>query len=763
MTYASQFAGSGSVPLGGYAAFNPSQGNVITQIDGTVFLKGGVIAPAATYPTVPSSATAYLNPLAPVSTIGSGGRWVSIAVSPTTGYPLVLSDSPKGLYTIIYGLSSTSSSDCSTVVYGVNTSVIEGNYAWKYNKVLYHNGFLSSTLDSSLVTNITGWSANYTSESNILSGYGGNNSSGNALNAIASNPGGNIVWFYNASASTCLYGANASSNTSASLPSTGIWSCCAWGSNVFVALRNGATAAASSADGITWTARTTPSAAAWSSVASSGTLFVAVSSGGTAAASSADGITWTARTLPVSANWSAVTYSSALSLWCAVASDSSIAATSPDGITWTQRTLPASAYWADVKWSSALAAFITVASDGLAGAAFSKDGITWATKAMPRAIAFSSVLAAGSNTFYAIGDTSGFSTSVYSALPVIAKSVDNGLTWKYYRPNIALGNGSAFVYADSGFKYGGGRIYCAWTTASNANIMIAATSTDGITWSSATVPNASGYPYNAQEITYNGTYYFLITQTSSATSSNATSSNWYSGDGLNYTARTTLPTGANMNWYTCTAVGSVLLVASVSNYNGTLYGIYRSTDNGATWTSVTVNAYMTYPQSMVYDAVRDIVTLVGNTGAVAFSIDKGLTWTNSTGYQTGSGYANIYSGWVAGGNNTYTAYIGSTAYTGTSPMVLGNTSDVYTATSVLPYSYITGYNIITNRGGYNLRGMQSTSYAAIPQIQSGVNYYTDGYTLLKMDPQNYVNNTQAAGERSGYTSATVLSYYMRVK
>ena len=29
--------------------------------------------------------------------------------------------------------------------------------------------------------------------------------------------------------------------------------------------------------------------------------------------------------------------------------------------------------------------------------------------------------------------------------------------------------------------------------------------------------------------------------------------------------------------------------------------------------------------------------------------------------------------------------------------------------------------------------------------------------------QKYIDNTQSAGERSGYTSSTVLSYYMRVK
>ena len=112
MTYASQFAGSSSVPLGAYAPFNTNQGNVITQIDGTVFLKGGVIAPAASYPTVPNYATAYLNPITPVSTIGSGGRWVSIAISELTGYPTILSDSPWGLFTIMQGLSTTSNSDC---------------------------------------------------------------------------------------------------------------------------------------------------------------------------------------------------------------------------------------------------------------------------------------------------------------------------------------------------------------------------------------------------------------------------------------------------------------------------------------------------------------------------------------------------------------------------------------------------------------------------------------------------------------------------
>ncbi len=741
MTYASQFAGSSSVPLGGYAAFNINQGNVITQIDGTVFLKGGVIAPATSYPAVPNSATAYLNPITPVSTIGSGGRWVSIAISELTGYPTILSDSPWGLYTIMYGLSTTSISDCTKSSVGVNVSTSESNDAYRYRKILYYRGNLVATLDSSLVTAGASsyYAATYQVEPSIHgSFFVSSQAAGNALNAMAGNPAGAIVLLFSISTNVNLYHPSAPNNYGVgTLPSTGVWTCCAWGSSLFVALRTGVTNAASSPDGLTWTARTMPSASNWTAVASSGTLFVAVASGGTSAASSTNGTTWTARTLPVSADWSAVTYSSTLALWCAVASDSSIAATSPDGITWTQRVLPASAYWADVKWSPALAAFITCASDGRAGVAFSMDGTTWSTKAMPRVVQFPNLMAAGSNTFYSMGDSSTTDTATvrYGSLPVAAKSVDNGLTWKYYMPNIALGfsGTSGSIWADSGFRYGGGRIYCGWGAAGNITCRTA-TSTDGITWTQSA---SLGTYYNIQDMAYNGTNYLAITYGDSAGSGTGVA--WTSPDGLTWTSRNL---SAVRTWGACTAAGTVFLAVS---YVTNAPVIARSTDNGVTWTGYSATYQAQYATSMVYDSVRNLSFITYSNGWTTNSSDAGINWI-PTPYHNAS-YQSVYPAWVNAGNGTYTAVSSNYIYSGTAPGITGTTNTG--VGTVLPSVYPSGYTVYGNRTGM---WAHNSTWSAPPQIQSGGNYYTDGNYLLKTDTQKYIDNINSG-----------TNLYMRVK
>lgn len=740
-----------SVAVGDYQLFSTNQPNLVTLPNGNTFLKSGVIAPASSYPTVPSANTAYLNPVVPVSSIGSGGRWVSIAISESTGYPTILSDSPQGLYTIMYGLSTTSNTDCTNSTYGANVSTSEANDAYRYKKISYYRGYLVATYDSSLVTNGSSsfYAAGYQEEPSIYDGqFLGTVIGGNALNAIASNPTGAIVLLYNGSSSTNLYNPSVPAGYgTGTLPSTGVWTCCAWGSSLFVALRTGVTNAASSPNGLTWTARTMPSASAWTAVASSGTLFVAVASGGTAAASSADGITWTARTLPVSANWSAVTYSSTLSLWCAVASDSSIAATSPDGITWTQRVLPASAYWADVKWSPALAAFIACASDGLAGVAFSLDGIAWATKAMPRVVLFPNLMAAGSNTFYSMGDTTGSASPVrYGSLPIAAKSTDNGLTWKYYVPNIALGySGSGgSVFADSGFRYGGGRIYCGWGASGNLGCRTA-TSTDGITW---TLSTSLGTYYNIQDMAYNGTNYLATTYGSSTSA--ATTAAFTSPDGLTWTLRNL---SISRNWGACTAAGTVFLVVA---YSTTTPPVARSTDNGVTWTFYNATYQAQYANNMVYDPVRALTFITYNNSWTQTSNDAGITWIPTPAMS--ANYQFIYPGWVNAGNGTYVGYSYGTAYVGTAAGILGiaTASGVNT---VLPYAYSTGYGLYGNRTG--MYAHNSTA-PPLPQIQSG-NYYTDGKNILKMDTQKYIDNVNSAGERNGYNTGIVLQYYMRVK
>ena len=746
---------STSTAVGDYQLFASNQlpaTNVLTLPNGNTFLKSGVIAPVASYPTVPSAVTAYLNPLAPVGTIGSGGYWVSIAINPTTGYPTVLSDSGAAPYTEIRGLSATSSSDCLTSGYYGAAVGGEVTYAYRYKVILYHKAYLGLGIDTTLTSGSTNNFINYIPFSSLFNspGIAAQNKSNSMVTSMASNPAGNYIALTAAggggATSDYYYSGNFNGATYNNMPTSGNWTCCAWGSNVFVALRSGVTNAASSPTGATWTAQTLPSASAWTAVASSGTLFVAVSSGGTAAASSADGATWTARTLPVSANWSGITYSSTLSLWCAVASDSAIAATSPDGITWTQRTLPTSAYWVDVKWSPALAAFITVARDGLAGAAYSLDGISWALKRLPSLIAFRHLMAGGTNTFYAIGSYwyNNENPAYASAMPVVAKTTDNGTTWKYYKPNIGLGAGSSLAgIPDTGFKYLGGKIVCAWATngTSSSSSLTAASTSDGITWTSATMTAAGGYVTWAADIAYLAPYYNIITNQVAAST---TTKLWYSGDGTNYYEINSGQIATNP--FNLVAAGNVMLMYGGNTAGGNIVIWKSSVGNSTVWSSYIYfnNTYTV--SSMTYDDVRDIVFLVGNSSGTLIiwaSYDRGTTW-QQTPSSLGVAIQQTFSTWTNANNGTYYS-IGSTQNT-------VGLSAAHPNANVITYT--SGYAVVTNRTGFYGRSGQ---FIPIPVTQAGINYFTDGTNFLKVDTQKYINNVQSA-----YTNGPTY-YYMRVK
>lgn len=168
--------------------------------------------------------------------------------------------------------------------------------------------------------------------------------------------------------------------------SNGNWSSVCYGANGFMTVASGGTAAARSANGLTWTnTGALPNSTTWSGVAYGAGVYVAIASGGTIAASSTDGVTWTSRTLPVSATWASVTFGRGV--FVAIASGSRIAAYSRDGTTWIQAGagLPVSASWTEVRYGQGL--FLAVAAGSTSVAATSEDGILWQTRTLAGAAA----------------------------------------------------------------------------------------------------------------------------------------------------------------------------------------------------------------------------------------------------------------------------------------------------------------------------------------------------------------------------------------
>ena len=247
------------------------------------------------------------------------------------------------------------------------------------------------------------------------------------------------------------------------------WSGITYGNGLFVAVRMGSNAVATSPDGVEWTIRTLPATGAWKAVVYGGGGFVAITGGNPTdvAATSTDGITWTARTLPAEIDWSSIAYGGGV--FVAVGSDT--VATSADGITWTLRTI-AAGVWNSVTYGGGL--FATVAYSGANRAATSPDGITWTVRTLPVSAQWTSI-AYGGGLFVAI-----------SAAAAAVSSPD-GVTWTQ-RTLPADVSWRSIAYGDGQF---------AAVPIGLSNVFVAM-SGDGISWVRSSTPasiNSSGVAY----------------------------------------------------------------------------------------------------------------------------------------------------------------------------------------------------------------------------------------------------------------------------
>lgn len=237
--------------------------------------------------------------------------------------------------------------------------------------------------------------------------------------------------------------------------STNQWNAVAYGGGVFVAVRDGSSAATST-DGVTWTLRDMPSTAGWKEVAYGNGTFVAVGHNSNYAVTSADGIAWTQRTLPSTQDWQAVSYGNGR--FVAVGQSSNIAAISLDGVTWTQATLPSTQSWMDVTYGNGI--FVAVAfSSNIA--ATSADGSNWTQRTLSSNQGWVSV-AYGGGAFVAVSSTL-LSTST-DGIIWVSRSPPSGTIWR----DVTYGNGTFVAIRFSSSD--------------------AATSTDGITWERRDLP-----------------------------------------------------------------------------------------------------------------------------------------------------------------------------------------------------------------------------------------------------------------------------------
>lgn len=176
----------------------------------------------------------------------------------------------------------------------------------------------------------------------------------------------------------------------------------------------------SSADARTWTLRTMPASKVWV-VGSNGTAFLAVADGDTATATSADGAVWSAATaLPaaLTSPWQPIMVGG---LWIAAASGSTTYYTSADGVAWTSRTFPAAPS------NIALVGTTGWIRTGTTQAYTSTNGTTWTSRTLPK------------NYTEIRADSGGILLGAIDYLSAVDQTTD-GITWTSTSVRVPLNN-----------------------------------------------------------------------------------------------------------------------------------------------------------------------------------------------------------------------------------------------------------------------------------------------------------------------------------
>jgi hypothetical protein len=260
-------------------------------------------------------------------------------------------------------------------------------------------------------------------------------------------------------------------------------------------------------------------------------------------------------TSPVRAAWNKVCWSPELNLFCAVAGSTldnvnTRIMTSPDGITWTTRSTPAGLLYTDVCWSPSLGLFCAVAnSTGTDSILTSTNGITWTQrdtgnsfvrlKAIAWSPSLSRFIAAGKNLgpdglgtkFVLYTSTNGTSWSAIGLSAATTDTVEldgilwapglnrfvawgfDGAGWAIFLSNTGAGYILWETRIASPIVYGDGDTLktIAWSEELgllvaaglvNSTTSFVATSPNGSTWTSRTIPEPSGGKLSINALTW---------------------------------------------------------------------------------------------------------------------------------------------------------------------------------------------------------------------------------------------------------------------
>ncbi len=316
-----------------------------------------------------------------------------------------------------------------------------------------------------------------------------------------------------------------------------------------------------SPDSITWTARTLPSpGTTYYHTPVLGHAAMAAISGTTTASYSIDGLTWSAATLSISAN-QIVSDGSTFVATTGTSGGSNTTSFnySTDNITWTSGTLPTTGNWYPLYIGSTWVMFDPAQTTIYLTSA---NGISWTSRSTPASGAFP--VAAGGGTYLAY---SGSTTDVYTSSDCISWTLRSG---------VIPGVSQQFQYANSQFV-------CLPANVGGTG----AFSSNGISWTTFTVPTTPGTVIFNQPTFGNG--------------------RWISINGSNAAATTLAAYSANP---ITSAAWTTSTVSSGFYYGDTTAG--------------TQNPYIIYANSL-FSAIG---FPSGNASRWLMTSPDGITWTN---------------------------------------------------------------------------------------------------------------------------------------
>jgi hypothetical protein len=582
----------------------------------------------------------------------------------------------------------------------------------------------------------------------------------------------------------------------------------AYGYSRFVVVEgNFSNAVAYSTNGATWTVTTLPSnddstESNWIDIAYGNGRYVAISDSSAMAAYSFNGATWYKSNLPGIYEWSSIGYGQGV-FYATTLGD--VSASSPDGVNWTLRdgsyasfditntakdtnsayaetSTLTSGTWSDIIWSGTQ--FVAVGTDGANGLyATSATGASWTGSTLPTVnstFEYTAVAYNGTNQYVAaIGGGGGTRNIATSSDGTVWTGQLNALTAARYWKEIVYGAGRYIAMAgDSG----------------QVNY-----STNGTTWTNATISGGSSENSAIAYGAIGGTDYFVIV---SGYSTGSQVASYSTNGGVSWTSGNTLPSS---DFWADVAFGNGRFVTVAGGTGSTSTKAAYST-NGTSWTAATLPGSATRWNKIVYGGGA-FTAFAYNSNRTAYSVD-GITWVegnnqSATRNWAVAAYGNSRNVTIATGTTigSYNDFVLNTNYLTTSSTTTklntndrirfvrdsagseifgGVRSDVtYYVTSVFDSTRFTistskgGSNLVLSTGSGSMLALSSKSYtaSALGNYQGNPNWVVIGADSqgvqnirqgTKTRARAYVLNNQLSAiwihePGSGYTTAPTVT------